>query len=57
MKNEQQRIENYNKKIMIAVRQWDEIINKEMAYSEDLRNHEKIDHAKSMKDTVMGMLK
>lgn len=57
MMTEQQKIENYNKKLMVAIRQHEEILRKELAYSEDLQNEERIERTLAHIAKVRGMLK
>lgn len=35
--------QNRNGKINVTIRQWEELLRKEMSYSEDLRNNDRIE--------------
>lgn len=48
---------NYNKKLMVAIRQHEEILRKELAYSEDLQNKERIEATRANIEKVKGMMK
>ena len=45
-----------NSKLQVTLNQWDEILRKEMAYSEDLRKSSVIEEAKIMIAKVEGMM-
>ena len=48
---------NYNKRINLALRQHNEILNKELSYSEDLQNKEAIAMHRANIEKVTGMLR
>ena len=57
MMTEQQKIENHNKKLMVAIHQHEEILRKELAYSEDLQNKDRIERTRANIAKVKWMLK
>jgi hypothetical protein len=48
---------NYNKRINLALRQHNELLSKELSYSEDLQNQEVIARHRANIAKVEGMLK
>ena len=46
-----------NKRVTKAIRETEHLLNKEMAYSEDLRKHDRVDFYRSHLVKLNGMLK
>lgn len=45
-----------NSKLQVTLNQWNEILNNELTYSEDLRKNEVVEDAKSMIVKIKGMM-
>jgi hypothetical protein len=54
---EQDKMSSYNKKIKLAIKQHQELLNKELSYSEDLQNKETIARHRANIVKVEGMFK
>ena len=47
---------NLQSKLNVTLKQWKEILRKEMAYSEDLRKQDKLTEARTMIIKIKGMM-